>query len=54
MSTCGEYRAGFITAHEYYSIMREEELRDRDYLLGEEYNEDEDDYFEDEEMGEDE
>ena len=51
MSACGEYRAGFITAHEYYSIMREEELRDRDYLLGEE---DEDDYFEDEETEEDE
>lgn len=54
MSAYGEYKAGFITAHEYYSIMREEELRDRDYLLGEEYNEDEDGYFEDEEMEEDE
>lgn len=51
MSAYSEYKAGFITAHEYYSIMREEELRDRDYLLGEE---DEDDYFEDEEMEEDE
>lgn len=52
MSAYGEYKAGFITAHEYYSIMREEELRDRDYLLGEEY---EDEYFEDdEEMEEDE
>lgn len=48
MSAYSEYKAGFITAHEYYSIVREEELRDRDYLLGEEY-EDEDDYFEDEE-----
>lgn len=52
MSAYGEYKAGFITAHEYYSIMREEELRDRDYLLG---MEDEGDYFEDdEEMEEDE
>ena len=48
MSAYGEYKAGFITAHEYYSIMREEELRDRDYLLGEEY-EDEDDYIEEDE-----
>lgn len=50
MSAYGEYKAGFITAHEYYSIMREEELRDRDYLLGEEYSEDEDEYFDDDEM----
>lgn len=48
MSAWSEWKAGFITDYEYWSIMREEELRDRDYLLGEdEYDEDE--YGEDEE-----
>lgn len=41
MSAYGEYKAGFITAYEYYAIMREEELRDRDYMLQEEDEEDE-------------
>lgn len=40
MSAYGEYKAGFITAHEYYSIMREEEQRDRDYLVPDEPDED--------------
>ena len=34
MSAWSEWQAGFITDSEYRSIMREEELRDRDYLLG--------------------
>lgn len=32
MSAWSEWRAGFITDSEYRSIMREEELRDRDYM----------------------
>lgn len=47
MSAWAEWKHGLITDSEYRSIMREEELRDRDYLLGEEYSEDE--YDEDEE-----
>ena len=31
MSAWSEWQAGFITDSEYRSIMREEELRDRDY-----------------------
>ncbi len=45
MSAWAEWRAGIITDSEYRSIMREEELRDRDYLLGEdEPDEDCEDY----------
>ena len=46
MSAWAEWRAGFITDSEYRSIMREEELRDRDcYEPDEDYEEwdDEDD-----------
>lgn len=50
MSAWAEWKHGLITDSEYRSIMREEELRDRDYLLGEEYeDEDEDDYIEEDE-----
>ena len=42
MSAWAEWRAGIITDSEYRSIMREEELRDRDYLLGVDESEDED------------
>ena len=34
MSAWAEWKHGLITDSEYRSIMREEELRDRDYLLG--------------------
>ncbi len=44
MSAWAEWRAGIITDSEYRSIMREEELRDRDYLLG--VDEDDEDYEE--------
>lgn len=44
MSAWSEWKAGFITDSEYRSIMREEELRDRDYLLG--VDEDDEDYEE--------
>lgn len=42
MSAWAEWRAGIITDSEYRSIMREEELRDRDYLLGVDEDDEED------------
>lgn len=48
MSAWAEWKHGLVTDSEYRSIMREEELRDRDYPLGVD-EDDEDEYDEDEE-----